>query len=242
MDAALRASLSEIVGDKAVDASAATVAPSSSEQVEHVCAACAAAGAQIAVTSHAPNLAPGRASAPNVTPGPASAPNSPRRAEGGGGPVLVSLARLSDILVEPERLVVRAGAGATVAAVRQAAEKAGLTLTGVPAAVAGETTIGELIARGLLSRRALTGIEAVLPGGERVSSGGSMLKDVAGYDLPAILLGSMGQLALVTAATLRLQPRTAPQDAGDPAGVPTPVLGEALQLAFDPQRLLVAQA
>jgi glycolate oxidase len=239
MDAALQARLSEIAGDTAVDAAAGTVAPGTSEQVEQVCAACAAAGTQIAVTS----LAPAKTS---------------RRAEGAGGPVLVSLARLNDIAVEPERLVLRAGAfgdviesgerdqhrpaGATLTAVRQAAEKAGLTLTGVHAAVPGDTTVGELIARGLLTRRALTGIEAVLPGGDRVTSGGSMLKDVAGYDLPAILLGSMGQLALVTAATLRLQPRTAPQDAGDPAGVPTPVLGDALQLAFDPQRLLVAQA
>lgn len=220
MDAALKERLTTIVGAKAVDAPAEAIAPATAEQVEQVCAACTEAGARIAVTSSA----------------------AARGGKPPDGAVTVSLARLAEVAVEPERLVVRAGAGTSLDALRKAAEKAGLVLTGVAGSLPGDTPVGELIARGQLSRRALTGIEAVLPGGERVGSGGAVLKDVAGYDLPAILLGSLGRLALVTAATFRLQPQSAPADRGEPAGVPTAVLGEALQLAFDPQRLLVARA
>jgi glycolate oxidase FAD binding subunit len=219
MDAALRDRLTAIAGAKAVDADAGAVVPSGAEQVEEICAACAGAGARIAVTSAVPE-------------------RGHRAAE---GTVLVSLARLADVAVEPERLVARAGAGATVGAVRQAAAKAGLTLTGVRAAVSDDTPVGELVARGQASRRALTGVEAVLPGGGRVGAGGSMLKDVAGYDLAGTLLGSRGRLALVTAVSFRLQPRSAPQDAAEPAGIPRGVLGDALEQAFDPQRLLAAR-
>lgn len=216
MDADLRASLTAITGE-AVDAD--TVVPGTPEQVDEVCAACSAAGARIAVSSSAPQ----------------------RDATAPGGAVLVSLARLAGVEVEADRLVLRAGAGATLADVRAAAQKARLTLTGVRAAVPGGVTAGELVARGQVSRRGLAGVEAVLPGGGRVGSGGAMLKDVAGYDLIATLLGSMGRLALVTAVTFRLQPRSAPQDAAEPLGVPGTVLGDVLERAFDPQRLLVAR-
>jgi FAD/FMN-containing dehydrogenase len=216
VDAALRARLTAIAGDKAVDAASGTVAPGTAEQVEEICAACSEAGVRIAVTGAAPAAAV-------------------------DGAVVVSLAHLADVTVEADRLVLRAGAGATLRAVRGAAAQAGLVLTGVPAGVPDDTTAGALVARGRVSRRALTGVEAVLAGGGRVASGGAMLKDVAGYDLIATLLGSMGRLALVTAVTFRLQPSSAPQDAAEPAGVPTPVLGDALERAFDPQRLLVAR-
>jgi FAD/FMN-containing dehydrogenase len=219
MDAALRARLAEIAGDKFVDGD--SVSPSTAEQVEQVCLACAEAGARIHVTS---------------------APATP--ATTAGGAVVVSLSGIDPVDVELDRLVVRAGAGATLGAVRQAAEKVGLAITGASAAsaAAADTRVGEVIARGQVSRRALTGIEAVLPGGGRVSAGGAVLKDVAGYDLIGALLGSGGRLALVTAATFRLQPQGVAQEAAEPAGIPRPVLGEALEAAFDPQRLLAARS
>ncbi|MGH3052384.1 MAG: FAD-binding oxidoreductase [Gaiellaceae bacterium] len=52
----------------------------------------------------------------------------------------------------------------------------------------------------------VTGLEAVLPPGEIVSVGGAIRKDVAGYDLKALLVGSEGTLGIVTAAWLRLLP------------------------------------
>jgi glycolate oxidase subunit GlcD len=52
----------------------------------------------------------------------------------------------------------------------------------------------------------VTGIEAVVPPGEIVRVGGPIRKDVAGYDLKSLLVGSEGTLGLVTAAWLRLIP------------------------------------
>jgi glycolate oxidase subunit GlcD len=52
----------------------------------------------------------------------------------------------------------------------------------------------------------VTGIEAVVPPGEVVRFGGPIRKDVAGYDVKSLLVGSEGTLGLVTAAWLRLIP------------------------------------
>jgi glycolate oxidase subunit GlcD len=52
----------------------------------------------------------------------------------------------------------------------------------------------------------VTGIEAVIPPGEIVRIGGPIRKDVAGYDVKSLLVGSEGTLGLVTAAWLRLIP------------------------------------
>jgi glycolate oxidase subunit GlcD len=52
----------------------------------------------------------------------------------------------------------------------------------------------------------VTGLEAVLAPGELVRVGGPLRKDVAGYDLKSLLIGSEGTLGVVTAAWLRLLP------------------------------------
>ena len=52
----------------------------------------------------------------------------------------------------------------------------------------------------------VTGVEAVVPPGEIVRVGGPIRKDVAGYDVKSLLVGSEGTLGLVTAAWLRLIP------------------------------------
>jgi glycolate oxidase subunit GlcD len=54
--------------------------------------------------------------------------------------------------------------------------------------------------------RWVTGLEAVVPPGEVISVGGPIRKDVAGYDLKSLLIGSEGTLGIVTAAWLRLIP------------------------------------
>jgi glycolate oxidase subunit GlcD len=55
----------------------------------------------------------------------------------------------------------------------------------------------------------VTGIEAVIAPGELVRFGGSIRKDVAGYDLRSLLIGSEGTLGVITAAWLRLIPAPA---------------------------------
>jgi glycolate oxidase subunit GlcD len=57
----------------------------------------------------------------------------------------------------------------------------------------------------------VTGLEAVLASGEPIRVGGATRKDVAGYDLTSLLVGSEGTLAVITAVSLRFIP--APESA-----------------------------
>ena len=149
--------------------------------------------------------------------------------------LLISLDRFNAIEVRAAALLVRAGAGASVAAVQQRVAAEGLAITGLgngplPA------TVGAVVATGALPRRAITGIEAVLPTGELVAFGG-VLKDVVGYDVPALLLGSMGRLGIITEVTFRLEPAGA--RTATPAGAPGPAtLDPILLRVFDPLQLL----
>ena len=52
----------------------------------------------------------------------------------------------------------------------------------------------------------VTGLEVVLAPGELVRIGGWARKDVAGYDLKSLLIGSEGTLGVITAVRLRLLP------------------------------------
>ena len=52
----------------------------------------------------------------------------------------------------------------------------------------------------------MTGLEAVLAPGELAQLGGWLRKDVAGYDLKSLLIGSEGTLGVITAVRLRLLP------------------------------------
>jgi glycolate oxidase FAD binding subunit len=50
------------------------------------------------------------------------------------------------------------------------------------------------------------GISAIDASGRRFSAGGRVVKNVAGYDLCKLLVGSMGELAIITQVTLKLRP------------------------------------
>jgi glycolate oxidase len=50
------------------------------------------------------------------------------------------------------------------------------------------------------------GLEAVLPNGEILRTGGRVLKNVSGYNLTQLIIGSEGTLAIITRMTLRLIP------------------------------------
>jgi glycolate oxidase subunit GlcD len=52
----------------------------------------------------------------------------------------------------------------------------------------------------------ITGLEFVLAPGELVSVGGPIRKDVAGYDLKSLMIGSEGTLGIVTAAWVKMIP------------------------------------
>jgi glycolate oxidase len=57
------------------------------------------------------------------------------------------------------------------------------------------------------TKRYVLALEAVLPTGEIVESGSKAVKNVVGYDLTQLLVGSEGTLAITTRATLRLIPK-----------------------------------
>ncbi len=50
------------------------------------------------------------------------------------------------------------------------------------------------------------GISAIDATGRRFSAGGRVVKNVAGYDLCKLLVGSNGELAIITQVTLKLRP------------------------------------
>jgi glycolate oxidase len=58
-----------------------------------------------------------------------------------------------------------------------------------------------------VTRHYVLGTEAVLPTGEIVRTGGRVVKNVVGYDLTQLLVGSEGTLAILTEITLRLVPK-----------------------------------
>ncbi|MGH7814197.1 MAG: FAD-binding oxidoreductase [Candidatus Binataceae bacterium] len=60
-----------------------------------------------------------------------------------------------------------------------------------------------------VTRHNVLGLEAVLPTGEVIHTGGKFVKASAGYDLTQLIIGSEGTLALVTQAILKLVPRLA---------------------------------
>lgn len=53
----------------------------------------------------------------------------------------------------------------------------------------------------------ILGIKAVLPNGDIIVSGGKAVKNVAGYDMIKLLIGSMGALGIVCEITFRITPR-----------------------------------
>ena len=131
------------------------------------------------------------------------------------GGIVLALERLARVRsFEPLLWRISVEAGVTTAAVRRLARENGLMFPPDPGA-AEQSQIGGNIATNAGGPHAfkygttgawVTGLEAVLPPGEVVSVGGPIRKDVAGYDLKSLLIGSEGTLAFTTQVELRLWP------------------------------------
>jgi glycolate oxidase FAD binding subunit len=106
--------------------------------------------------------------------------------------------------------------------------EAGMTIAGVDAILGREaqflaldapdrerTTVGGAIATNLYGGRRLrygsikdriVGVEIVRPDGVRARGGGKVVKNVAGFDMPKLMVGSLGTLGAIVSATFRVYP------------------------------------
>ena len=111
----------------------------------------------------------------------------------------------------PEEMTVTVRAGTTVAELHAVLAEQGQR-TALPergGTVGGALAIGEsdhrALGRGLI-RTALLQIRYVSAEGRLVSSGGPTVKNVSGFDLPRLMVGSLGTLGLLAEAILRTNP------------------------------------
>lgn len=130
-----------------------------------------------------------------------------------GGDVVLSLELLDQVLEhEAGDLTCTVEAGIRLSALQEALARQGQMLALDPP---GDPTVGACIAGDLAGPRSfrygrmrdlLLGVTAVLGDGLVASSGGKVVKNVAGYDLGKLLCGSRGGLGVIVRASLRLHP------------------------------------
>lgn len=131
-----------------------------------------------------------------------------------GGIVLVMTRMNRLIEIDTENLTATVEAGLVTKTLHDAVREHGLFYPPDPGSMT-VSTIGGNIAQcagglhGLkygTTKDYVLGLTAVLPNGEIIRTGGKLTKDVAGYDLTKLLVGSEGTLAVITEAILKLLP------------------------------------
>ena len=119
--------------------------------------------------------------------------------------------------VDAANLTMTVEPGVTTIQIAEAAEKAGLFYPPDPGSMK-ISTIGGNVAensgglRGLkygVTRNYVMGMEVVLPDGEVMWLGNKCVKDVAGFSLKDVMIGSEGALGVITKVLLRLIPKPA---------------------------------
>lgn len=131
------------------------------------------------------------------------------------GGVVLSLERMRTLRsFDPLLWRAEIEAGFTTADVRRRARENGLFFPPDPGA-SEQSQIGGNVATNAGGPHAfkygvtgawVTGLEAVIPPGNVIRVGGFLRKDVAGYDIKSLLIGSEGTLGVVTAVSLRFIP------------------------------------
>lgn len=129
--------------------------------------------------------------------------------------LLLSLENLNSIIdYQPANLTVCTQAGITLDSLNRTLAEHGQYVPLDPACP-DRATIGGIIAsnssgpfryRYGAARDLLIGIRAALVDGSIVRGGGQVVKNVAGYDLPKLFIGSLGTLGVITEATFKLAP------------------------------------
>jgi glycolate oxidase FAD binding subunit len=160
----------------------------------------------------------------------ASAARTPLRIRAGGtkdfygnavqGGVLDPRAVAGIVDYEPTELVITARAGTSLAELEQTLESRGQMLAFEPPHFGAGATIGGCVAAGLAGPRRMSfgptyggvrdfvlGVRLVDGHGNLLSFGGTVMKNVAGYDVSRMLAGSMGILGVIVEVSLKVLPR-----------------------------------
>jgi glycolate dehydrogenase FAD-binding subunit len=169
--------------------------------------------------------------------------NPPARAD-----VILSTARLNRVLEHAwADLTVSVEAGCTIGKLQETLAKHGQRLA-LDALWPESATVGGVLSTndsGALRLRfgslrdLVIGVTVALADGTVASSGGKVVKNVAGYDLPKLVTGAFGTLAVITRAIFRLHPL--PRDTRTISCV-TPNVAEAQRLVLAIQNSKLAHA
>jgi glycolate oxidase len=132
------------------------------------------------------------------------------------GGIVIALERMNRILeIDEANLVAVVEPHVVTGDLQAAVEKVGLFYPPDPASLK-ESVIGGNVAECAGGPRAfkygttkqyVLGLEVVLPGGQIVRTGGKVVKNVVGYDLTHLIVGSEGTLGIITQIIIRLVPR-----------------------------------
>jgi glycolate oxidase len=131
------------------------------------------------------------------------------------GGILLSTERLNRILeIDRDNLIAVLEPGVVTSDFNRQLEKEGLFFAGYPMSqevcsiggnVAENAGGGRAVKYGVTARY-ITGLEVVMPTGEICAFGGKRVKDVTGYNMIGILVGSEGTLGIFTRIYIRLLP------------------------------------
>lgn len=134
------------------------------------------------------------------------------------GCIVLCTVRMDRILeVDRANLTLTTQPGVTTLAVAEAAARVGLFYPPDPGSMKISTIGGNVSEnsgglRGLkygITRNYVMGLEVVLPDGEVLKTGNKCVKDVAGYSIKDLFIGSEGTLGVITEVMLRLIPSPA---------------------------------
>lgn len=132
------------------------------------------------------------------------------------GGMVFDLSVMADLLeIHEDDLVAVVSPGVLTSKIHNAAEKKGLMYPPDPSSSHVSTIGGNLAEnsggpRGLkygVTKDYVIGLEVITPQGEIIRTGGRTVKNVTGYDLTKLIVGSEGTLGIITKAILRLIPK-----------------------------------
>lgn len=132
------------------------------------------------------------------------------------GGIVVDFSQWNDEFeIYPDDLIIKTRPGVITGKIHALAEKHNLMYPPDPSSSVVCTIGGNLAEnaggpRGIkygVTKDYVIGLEVVMADGEVIRTGGQTIKNVTGYDLTKLLIGSEGTLGIITEATLRLIPK-----------------------------------